>query len=229
MPHHATRRDNDGQQGFTLVELLVVVTILTIIGGIVGGTIIQSMQTGRRAEARIQSLNDLERTLQRVGRELRSGGCSERLCGVELPPIDVDPNHNFDAGITTNVYRDGQLHVFTYHWSETPGDDLLQDIQVYDVSDLTNPIRDVQNDVVIADVADFELTYYDASFEDGDLDGADDPLHCTDLDLSDPADSATCIGRFENTTLRLGIRVVKQLAEQDDQVAQTHVTIRNAR
>lgn len=220
-----TRRRSGPEEGFTLVELLVVVGIMTIIGGIVGGTIIQSMRTGRQADARIHSLNDLQRTLQRVGRELRSGGCPERVCAVELPPIEVDPGGDFDSRVTTNVHRDGQLHVYTYHWSETPGDPLLRDHVAYDPMDLANPILEVQDEVVLSDVAAFELAYYDGSFEDGpDPDDDDDPMACGASETL-----AHCIARFQSTMLRIEIRAVKQLAEQDDQEAKTHVTIRNAR
>lgn len=212
------------EQGFTLVELLVVVSIMTIIGGIVGGTIIQSMKTGRRAESRIQSLNDLERTMQRVSRELRSGGCSERLCSTDVQPIELveaDAGGNFDSQITTNVFRAGQLHVYTYH---VAGGHLLRDHVAYNPPDLATAVIDETDEIVVRDVADFKLLYYDANYEDADGDGQDDPMTC---DLATET-STTCLARFENA-LRIKIRVVKDLAEQDDQAIETLVTVRNAR
>lgn len=61
------------ERGFSLVELLVVVLVLGVIGGITLTGLVQGLRTGARADARIEAFTDLQRAAERVSRDLRRG------------------------------------------------------------------------------------------------------------------------------------------------------------
>lgn len=206
-----TGRQDQNEAGFTLVEMLVVTAILTIIGGIVGSTIIASFQTSRRAEARVHSLNDLEKTVQRIGREIRMAD-----------PLLPDPDGNIGFELGAELYRNGQLQVYRY---ELVDGDLLQHLTVLNPSD-RSVLNGPTTSVVIRDVANDAgtplFTYFDTDYEDVDGDGEDDPM-VWDCDATDPG---PCIARFSIAS-HVRLTVIKELAEQDDQQVQTIITRRN--
>lgn len=61
-----------GEQGFSLVELLVVMTLLVVVGGIVTSSVVSGLTASRRGQARVYALTDLETAGQRVAREARA-------------------------------------------------------------------------------------------------------------------------------------------------------------
>lgn len=61
------------EDGFTLVELLVVMLILGVVGGITMTSLVQGMNTSNRASARVETLTTLEMAGQRAAREIRRG------------------------------------------------------------------------------------------------------------------------------------------------------------
>ena len=58
-------------EGVTLVELLVVITLLTVVGGIVTSGIVSALRSAAQTNAKIEALNELELASQRVTRDLR--------------------------------------------------------------------------------------------------------------------------------------------------------------
>lgn len=70
MPGVMTR--SRGEAGFTLVELLVVLTLLGVIGSIVTSGLVQSMRVTRESQTRIEAMAELQRGAERMGRELRA-------------------------------------------------------------------------------------------------------------------------------------------------------------
>jgi len=58
-------------KGVTLVELLVVITLLTVVGGIVTSGIVSALRSAAQTNAKIEALNELELASQRVTRDLR--------------------------------------------------------------------------------------------------------------------------------------------------------------
>lgn len=62
----------DAEQGFSLVELLVVMTLLLVVGGIVTTSVVSGLTASRRGQARVYALTDLETAGQRVAREARA-------------------------------------------------------------------------------------------------------------------------------------------------------------
>lgn len=75
------------EQGFSLIELLVVVLILGIVGAITLTGLVQGLQTSARADARIQAFSELQRASERVSRDLRRGVWAD----IYVPPPVTPP------------------------------------------------------------------------------------------------------------------------------------------
>lgn len=83
----ATRLRSEG--GYSLPELLVVMVLLGIIGSIVTNSVVAGMQTTRRAQARVVALTDLEKSVARIGRELRAA-CPVRTSTPTQVTVDSE-------------------------------------------------------------------------------------------------------------------------------------------
>jgi prepilin-type N-terminal cleavage/methylation domain-containing protein len=64
------RRRRD--QGFTLVELLVVMVLMGVVGGVVVNAVTTSLRSASSTTARVTALHELEIGLQRITRDLRA-------------------------------------------------------------------------------------------------------------------------------------------------------------
>jgi prepilin-type N-terminal cleavage/methylation domain-containing protein len=91
VPHH--------EAGFTLVELLVVVTLLAVVGSIVTAGVVQALSTARRGQARVYALTDLEVGAHRIGRDLRAAD----------PILVAQPDT-----LSLTVYRNGGRYRYDY-------------------------------------------------------------------------------------------------------------------
>lgn len=87
------------QDGFTLVELLVVMVILGVVGAVTTTGLIQGMRTTDRVQARADALVELERAGQRLEREIRRGMWSTSLTpsytqpkGCVVPAVNTAGN-----------------------------------------------------------------------------------------------------------------------------------------
>ena len=80
--------DDRDEGGFTLVELLVVVTLLAVVAGGVVSAVAGGLTTSRRAQERIYALAELENAAQRVTRELRAAD-PLRLVSADCVVVDV--------------------------------------------------------------------------------------------------------------------------------------------
>lgn len=79
------RRD---ESGATLVELLIVLTIFSVIGSIVSAGVITALRSAAATNAKVEALNELELAAQRVTRDLRS---------AEIIVIEPDPGSQITA------------------------------------------------------------------------------------------------------------------------------------
>jgi type IV pilus assembly protein PilE len=98
------------QNGFTLMELMIVVAIIGIIAGIAYPSYLKSMQKGRRAEAKAE-LNRLAQAMERCYSSYgtyKNSSCStvEDSSGNFLSGLLSQPNkyYNMTAALTGTTY-----------------------------------------------------------------------------------------------------------------------------
>lgn len=101
------RRSAESSAGFTLVELLVVMVMLGIIGGVVVTAVSTSLRSASITQGRIEALQELEVALQRMTRDLRTA--SE----LQLAPL-ADATASFGDYIGADIVRDGALTPVRY-------------------------------------------------------------------------------------------------------------------
>ena len=67
----SSRGDREGEAGFTLVELLVVMALMLIVGSVVVNGIVSGLRAAERGRVRVEALTDLELAAERMARDLR--------------------------------------------------------------------------------------------------------------------------------------------------------------
>jgi len=85
------RGDHEDEAGFTLVELLVVMALMLVVGGVVVNGIVSGLRASERGRARVEALTDLELAAERLARDLRFAD-----------PVDAAS----DTQVIVNVLRD---------------------------------------------------------------------------------------------------------------------------
>jgi prepilin-type N-terminal cleavage/methylation domain-containing protein len=198
------------ESGVTLVELLVVVIILGVIGGVATSGIITGLHATRKGEARVAALNDLQKGIERVGRELRAA--EELRFEAGSNPAEV---------VIAQIVRGGERVRYRYYLSELPDGsvELREDIRRETLSGA--PIGTTDG-LFIADIANVEtgqslFTY----FRTDPVTGAMHEIAC------DPVLSSCLQEHATATQVRLTLD--RLLPEQDPIRVETVLNIRSAR
>ena len=203
--------------GFTLVELLVVVVLMGVIGGVVTSAIVQALQVSTAASARADAIHELETALQRVGRDLRIA-----------TRIDLDVGGDYGNQIAAEFQYDGNPHYVTFAVEDVVGDDrksLVQTISVYDAEALEAgaslddaTLQSSQTNLVTLVDNGLEpiFRYFDASGNElkcviG-IDGT--KSHCDEL-----------MGRAP----QIGLNLVRDLDDDTDVRVESRINVRNLR
>lgn len=199
------RRDD----GFSLVELLAVMSILLIVGGVVTSALVASFNAARVSQNRIESLNDLQRGLERVGRELRAA-----------TPLEPDPT-DYDNRMSAQVIRDDERIIYTYYLT-APVDglsELREDVERYT---LDGTFLESREGIFITDITNAAtgtplFTYYAV-----DDDNAIVEIDCDGLDFDQ------CLA--EHLTARqVKLTLERDLPGQQPLQVETIINIRNTR
>lgn len=94
-----TRRSVD--DGFSLIELLVTITLTAVVGAIVLSGLVQVFQSNARAQDRIDAFNQMQIAMERMTRELRAADpVLLPPSAATLSPTDVEVEIRRDGGCT---------------------------------------------------------------------------------------------------------------------------------
>lgn len=111
------RAAHGDESGIGLVELLVVIVIMGVVGGMTVTGLVQGMRTTSQVDARIQTSTDLQRAAERVARDLRRGVWTD-ISMVSLPPEPAGCTYvSLDPDQLTLIVFDGSdryRHVYTH-------------------------------------------------------------------------------------------------------------------
>jgi prepilin-type N-terminal cleavage/methylation domain-containing protein len=204
------RRLRADQTGVTLVELLVVIIILGVVGGVAMSGIVSGLHATRRGEARVAALNDLQKGIERVGRELRAAEELRFESGSD--PADV---------VIAQIVRGGERLRFRYYLAELPDGsaELREDVRR---ETLSGTLVGTSDGLFIADIANNEtdtplFSYFTAHPVTGELDAID----------CDTTQSA-CLQEHATAT-QVKLTLERLLPEQDPIRVETVLNIRSAR
>lgn len=106
------------EDGVGIAELMIAVLIMGVVGAIVVSGLTSGLRTSSAAQARVQSLTELETSLQRVARDVR-GSC---------PVVAAAAND-----ITVATYRQGS-EIRTRYWIAGPDRELRTQTLSYDTT-----------------------------------------------------------------------------------------------
>jgi prepilin-type N-terminal cleavage/methylation domain-containing protein len=100
------------EEGFTLVELLVVMLIFGVIGGVVTTSLVRGLRTSHHVQSRIEAMAELQRGAERIARELRAA-CPVVELGASTVEVTVlrdgarwDHRFEVEAGDLNHSIRD---------------------------------------------------------------------------------------------------------------------------
>lgn len=205
-----------GEQGFTLVELLVVVVLLGIIGGFTTTALVTALNNSRATSERAIALHDIERSLQIVARELRVAD-----------PIYLTADGDYAATIGAEIVRDRKIQVHTFTIEELDGlEYLVQNIVEYDIDDVGAGIPDDATPIslpqrrLVTDLDNDLENGLESVFTYHDEDGGE--IDCSALTVSE------CEDRYADAA-QIGIRLIRNLEGQEPIRGETRVNVRNTR
>lgn len=208
-----TRAPRDARQGgFTLVELLVVMALLGVVGGVVVNAITTGLASASTTTARTMAIHDLEVALQRVARDLRAAD-----------PIYLSSGGDYRTELGAEFLRDGGVHV-TRFGVEADGDvqRLVQATTRFDVeTDVTNPTAtDLGAQTLVADIDNGDEPVFRYYRRNG------QPIEC-EVGVAGETKSS-CDAAYAEAS-RLEVSIVRAVEGQSPVRARTQVSIRNTR
>ena len=103
-----------GDDGFTLVELMVVLVLLGVVGGVVVSAITTGFRSSANTTSRIVALNELEIALQRMTQDLRAAD-----------PLVLSTTGVYDQEIGARIDRGGTVSTVRYEVQDVAGEQQL--------------------------------------------------------------------------------------------------------
>lgn len=219
------------EQGFTLIELMVVIAILSVIGGVVVASVVRALEVTTQANERTNALTDIERGLERVTRQIRVAD-----------PLLIDPDKQCDSlslsatECETQVlqrrldalsYANNQLVQNSYYLdTSSPSVELQQDVTITD-PDTGNIVADSTGQF-IADIANLKTgTPLFRFLAPDSVSGELTEITCGDLGATE-ADVDECRSRYATASV-VEMTLSKVLTDSTPLTASTAVNIRNTR
>lgn len=104
----------DRDDGFSLIELLVVMVLFGVIGGVVTNAIFSTLRSAAVTSSRIEAQHELELGLQRITRDLRAAS-----------PIVLSAGGDYDTEVGATISREGDVSTVSYLVTEVAGEQRL--------------------------------------------------------------------------------------------------------
>lgn len=98
------------QEGFSLVELLVVVVLVSVVGGIVISAVVTGIGSQQTTTNRLDALHELEVAIQRASRDFRAAS-----------PLVLSSEARASRRAGVELERDGVLHEIVYEVVDAGG------------------------------------------------------------------------------------------------------------
>ena len=114
----ARRRAQAGDGGFSLMELLVVIFLMSIVGSITSVGIINAMKGTRQTQTRVLNQTGLETQLQRMARDLR---VADPIRAVSTSSVVFDIYRSNGCRRIEYRVNAGALEIRTQTWSAATG------------------------------------------------------------------------------------------------------------
>jgi prepilin-type N-terminal cleavage/methylation domain-containing protein len=111
---YAAKRERD-DAGFTLVELLMAVLILTIVLAIASGLLVSLSATVSREDLRSQANDQVRLAVQQIDRQIRSGDI------FYDPSTETDPAHGISPGLSLRVLTQANATNHCVQWRISSG------------------------------------------------------------------------------------------------------------
>lgn len=212
----------DREDGFSLVELIVVMAILVIVATIMANGAISGMRATRAAEARVDAVTELEQALQRMTREIRAAHPLP-VGNVEVTPIALAADNEIqvraqrrEGGATRRFsfsYRRAGSEVVETRRSAAATADPATGAVFYGPRAFVTAVRNAGAQPI--------FTYYDVK---GNV------LPRTSTCTGGAGTAVACLSQSDRRRIaRVGITLVRGRAEQRHITLSTIVTLRNQR
>lgn len=195
-------------EGFTLVELLVVMLISGVVGTMVVTSFVGATRATERATARVDALNELRPAAERLTRDLRAAS-----------PLVLDAGGGYDTRLGMQLTRGGERFRHTYYLVGTAGAwELWQERVRLEDDGSTTVLDDGSLVAEVTNAADEPVfSYYDA---DGEL------ITCLATATTD--DELTACRDEHLTASRVDVLVVRAAGDGRPVEFASSITVRNA-
>lgn len=213
-----TRRSRGAHEdGVTLVELLVVLVLLGVVGSIVTTVVVTGLRTSTATTNRTEAIHDVERSLQRVIREVRVAD--------PLYVAEDDPHGELAVAITRA--GEDQLVRFQVDRGARQLRQVTQDLDDDTLGEIGDPVgpgsvalvTELDNALEGATPEQPVFTYYDAWGEEIDCQLGPDGR---------PTAPSSCKQALSRAR-QVGVRIVKEVTDARPIDAESVVTIRSIR
>lgn len=200
----ANRLRRREQDGFTLVELLIVMVLMGVVGAVTLTSFVTSARSAQHATERLDAINDLTPAMQRMTRDLRAAS-----------PLVIDTGGAYTTKVGAEFVRGGQKYRVDYYVDGVGADARVLADRYSVASDGT--LTTIGTSYLIAQVdngaSEPVFAYYDNDNQQ---------ITCTDT-------TQAC--RDEHVTAaRIDVLLIRGVGDQDRGIEySTSINVRNAR
>ncbi len=151
-------RNNKAQDsGFSIVELLIAVTVMLVVLGLVGSLLSQSLSTRQREISRTDALTSAQAALNVMSREIANAGYGLTNNGIVLADSNAQKLHFISNVKNNNEVLTDRYENVTYFF-----DPVDSSILRYDANGITNPDNSTspQTSIIINRISNVNFHYF---------------------------------------------------------------------